>query len=436
MKNVFALFGLFLLFGALTQSCIDDSCTEKQKVTVYNPVYLGIDEVRAAVKAGPISEPESTGALYYYNDFLFIGEPGVGIHIYNNSEKKNPKNIATIEAKGNQSMAIKSDMLYIDNYMDLFVFDLSNMAQPQMVKRIDNVFIDHQILRDENVVIDYVAHEEEIEFDCNSGQFIDFVIGNDVLIDFGGWSGSGNGIQNASLDQISIAAPEASSGSRQVGIGGSLARFTIAFDRLYVVESSSMKVFSLDKADCPESVSTINLGFGIETIFPYKENLFIGSQTGMLIYSASDRDNPTLLGRVNHATVCDPVFVTDDRAYVTLRDGQNCRGFVNQLDVINITDLTRPRLVTSYNMDNPHGLSVRDEILYICDGDSGLKVFDRSNDFEIDQNQLEHIKNISAIDVISLSKDHLLMIGKDGLHQYDSSDPSDLEELSFISINK
>ena len=54
----------------------------------------------------------------------------------------------------------------------------------------------------------------------------------------------------------------------------------------------------------------------------------------------------------------------------------------------------------------------------------------------VEADQVEHIDDINAYDIIPLSNDHIIVVGDGGLYQYDSSDPSSLVELSFISIFK
>ncbi len=418
-------FSIALLFGSfLLHSCIRDTCTEYQTVTVYDPIYEDVDVVRSKVKAAMPAEPESTGALYYYEDYLFINEPGKGIHIYDNRDKRNPKNIAMIEAQGSRSLSIQNDILYFDNFMDLFVFDLSDIANPKLIRRVDDVFAGHYVRKGSQIVVDYNKSIKEFEFDCNQSWFDRGVFGGfdeNVILDGGGGPKTINNTNSSSIS------------NNVVGVGGSLARFTIAFNRLYVVEDSGLRVFSLDNPELPVAVSSVRLGWGIETIFPYGDHLFIGSRTGMFIFDVTDRNQPSLLSRFAHANVCDPVVASGDRAYVTLRSGTRCEGFTNELNVLDISNLLSPVLLKVYEMDNPHGLSVRDNILYICDGASGLKVFDRSDDYKIDKNQLDHV-DISAFDVISLSKDHLLVVGENGLYQFDSSDPRDLKELSLIAV--
>ena len=126
-----------------------------------------------------------------------------------------------------------------------------------------------------------------------------------------------------------------------------------------------------------------------------------------------------------------------DYAYVTLRDGRECETFTNQLDVVNIESLHAPQLLKTYPMHNPHGLSISDDLLFICEGTEGLKIFDKSDVAAIDENQQFHQKGLTTYDVITLGDKKLAMvIGEDGLYQYDFSDPTNLKELSVIPVAK
>ena len=156
----------------------------------------------------------------------------------------------------------------------------------------------------------------------------------------------------------------------------------------------------------------------------------------MFIYDNSNPIHPTFLSEFQHSRACDPVFVSGNHAYVTLRSGTWCDGFTNQLDVINIEDLTNPYEVASYPMDNPHGLSIKDDVLYLCEGESGLKVFNIEDVNNIDGNRIDEVKDFNTYDAISIpNKEVLLVVGEDGLYQFDTSEPSNLKELSVISVD-
>ena len=199
-----------------------------------------------------------------------------------------------------------------------------------------------------------------------------------------------------------------------------------------------MDVLSLSDHQKPAAVSTVDLGWGVETIFPYQDKLFIGSNAGMFIYDNSTPSAPSFLSSFQHARACDPVFVNDNYAYVTLRSGNTCDGFANQLDLVDITNLTAPVLKQSFPMQNPHGLSISNNNLFLCEGEFGLKSFDISEPAVLASHQLDHEKNLHAFDVISLNGNSklLLVIGEDGFYQYDFENPSELKLLSKISISK
>src|SRR5690606_30030411 len=62
------------------------------------------------------------------------------------------------------------------------------------------------------------------------------------------------------------------SGSGPAGIGGSMARFTIAKGHLYCIDQMTLNSFALQSSGALGSPVTTQVGWGIETIFPYKDN--------------------------------------------------------------------------------------------------------------------------------------------------------------------
>ena len=224
------------------------------------------------------------------------------------------------------------------------------------------------------------------------------------------------------------------------GTGGSMARFALYDKFLYAVSTSQMKLFNVQQPAAPALSNTVNMGWGIETIFPYKDKLFIGSQTGMIIYDNANPASPKQLSVFQHARVCDPVVVNGNTAYVTLRGGTACGGFTNQLDVVDITNLTNPRLVKSYPMRNPHGLGVDFPNLFICEGTYGLKSLNVSDPMNIDKNLQQYIEDLQAYDVIPMGtvsgQKTLLLIGKDGFYQFDYTNPARLRLLSRIPVSR
>ncbi|WP_332367968.1 hypothetical protein [Spirosoma telluris] len=142
------------------------------------------------------------------------------------------------------------------------------------------------------------------------------------------------------------------------GTGGSTARFTVSGNTLYTISNTDLQAYDISASSNPQKGSKTRLGFGVETIFPYKNNLFIGTQTGMYIYDINQPNTPKSVGIYTHVLSCDPVVVQGNYAYVTLRSGTNCRNqsvTTNSLDVIDISNLASPKLLRSYSMTNPRG---------------------------------------------------------------------------------
>ncbi|OJV53141.1 MAG: hypothetical protein BGO31_05145 [Bacteroidetes bacterium 43-16] len=166
------------------------------------------------------------------------------------------------------------------------------------------------------------------------------------------------------------------------GTGGSLARFTIYGNYLYVVDGTSLKTFNISNPKNMVQVSVMEIGSGIETIYPYNGNLFIGSATAMYIYSLRNPEQPQQEGMASHVRACDPVVAKDNLAYVTVRsttNGSPCGGNLDALIVYDISNIQYPTAITTVNMSNPHGLGIAENTLYVCDGQKGLKVFDVNN---------------------------------------------------------
>lgn len=109
-----------------------------------------------------------------------------------------------------------------------------------------------------------------------------------------------------------------SENSNDIGKAGSLARFTTFNDYLYTVDNSTLNVFSINDQTNPVKINDIEIGFNIETLFNYKEFLYIGSQNGMFIYSVQNPEEPQYLSEVQHFTACDPVIANATHAFVTL----------------------------------------------------------------------------------------------------------------------
>ncbi|MCT4646238.1 MAG: hypothetical protein N4A74_14725 [Carboxylicivirga sp.] len=215
------------------------------------------------------------------------------------------------------------------------------------------------------------------------------------------------------------------------GQGGSMATFTLKDNYLYVVDEYDLNVFSISKIDEPVLVNKVPIGFNIETLFSYKDYLYIGSRNGMFIYTLTNPEFPEQMARVEHFTACDPVVANDTHAFVTLHSNTWCGNNINVLEIYDINTITEPVLLSSRNLISPKGLGLYDDYLIICDDE--IKIFDISNP---EESKLVNSINKEAFDVI-IKDNVLIAISEGGLYQYNlksAKDGINFEALSSIDF--
>ena len=424
INYLFAILSISCLF--IFQSCTQDECSRSQIYIQFEPVYLKVDEIRKDIKIEAPRSLKNPGKLYYYNQYIIINEVREGLHIIDNKNPASPQNIAFVKIPGNIDMAVKNNVLFVDNYIDLLAIDIQNPKQPKLISRTEDVFNSLGQNRDLGHLVYYKETMITEEVLCSDARWGNPWFRADDLI---------------FVDQVlnsSAGAPQSNGLPASVsGVGGSMAQFTLYDHFLYVVDEWDLKVFDVEDCSNPNLANTVNVGWGIETIYPYQNKLFIGANDGMYIFDNKIPQSPTFISKFGHVRACDPVVVDGDIAYVTLRDGNTCEGFENQLDVVDVSTLTRPKLLKSFPMNNPHGLALKENKLFLCEGDAGLKSFDVTDWKILDDNQLAHIKSFFAYDVIALpDSDNLLVIGKDGLYQFKIGDGKNLKEISVIPVER
>lgn len=415
--------GALILVALITFSCTDD-CENTQTYVYLEPVYTSASEVRSSFASLDPRALENPGKIYRKDHYLFINERGKGIHIFDNNDKTNPVPLSFLNIPGNFDVAVKGDIMYVDSFVDLVVLDISDPSQVKLIRRLENVLNNFEILgfyssEETGFITDFNEIETVQVYDCDEMRTLPNPGAGGVWLAFDQAQNLNSGFR-------------AESSSPGSGLGGSFARFAIYTDFLYVVDNWTLHVFDIENLIQPNEVNLVDLGWGIETIFPYHNKLFIGSNTGMQIFDNSDPENPRYLSNFQHALACDPVVADDNYAFITLRAGNRCFGVDNQLDVVDISTLENPWLVKSYPMEHPHGLALDGDLLFLCEGKHGLKVFDVSNKKRIDQNMLTHLSNLPAYDVIAVDS-HLILVGDHGIYQFDYSNPANLKLLSVIN---
>jgi hypothetical protein len=356
------------------------------------------------------------GKIYLYDQTLYASELTRGVRQLDISSPANPTNLGLISIDGNHDTALRGTadgrrILYADSYADLVVIDVTIPASPQVLDTLRNIF----------------------------GQSHTMRWGDDILLgrpsvmsttdQVGGLSSCGGCSETMIVDQpvqgpevltMADAATVRGSGSA-TGRGGSMARFAVVDDYLYCVDYNQLYVLEIADPAKPRFLSRLQIGWGIETIFPYDDYLFIGGQNGMFIYSRSDPRNPQYVSTFEHVRACDPVVVDGSLAYVTLRGGTRCGTVVSALHIVKIADLFQPKLLVSYPLPQPMGLDVRNKIAYVCDDSTGVYILDTNDPNHI--RELARITEKPGYDTI-LDNDLLIVVSENAVSFYNVSEPN------------
>lgn len=429
MKKFLRLISLSVFFFAaisVLHGCLKDMVDTTLTYTIYTPVYKTLQEIRDGIKTLDPTPIQYPNKIYFKDNYIFLSESYKGVHIINNANPASPQNIGYLNIPSNRDMAMKNNTLYTDMFGDLLAIDVTDPKNAKLKTATSNVFQDYpNYLPDSKIIVDYSKKDTVIRSKSSaapkSGEIWYYYDGYKITA----YTSSG---------ELSSAAAGASGPSAPTyGTGGSMARFAATKQRLFTVGSNNMGVFNITDDVNPSFVKRIQLPWGIETIFPFKDNLFIGSTTGVSIFSLDNVDNPTQIGSFGHVRRCDPVVANEKYAFVTLRGNGTCGGNTNQLDILSIESLTNPTLIKSYALDNPYGLSIDGKYLFICDGTSGLKIYDASDVLNI--KLLQTIKDINPRDVIAMNSVAMVVADK-GLYQYDYKDINNIKLLSKMEITK
>lgn len=433
-KNIF----LLLVAAAITLvSCSEDQDDNVDGIygeyLIATPLKTDLFEFKE--EAVDVSEPipiENSGKIYAYKNYVFVNDVNRGFHVIDNSNPEAPENISFIKLEGNYDISIKDDRLFADSYGDLVVLDISDIDNIKMIQRLeDAIYQQFWCTVGWDVEWPQADFYDYGDFDASKEALIGWEVKTERMLvsEFESRFGINTLESDTFLNSSSADAASANSDSN-TGQGGSLARFKIVKNYLYAVEWSSISIFDISDLDNPKILEDVYTNGTIETIYNQGDILFLGGTQGMYIYDISEPAKPTFVSEFIHGTACDPVVVDGDYAYVTLRGENQCGGTESGLYIVDVSNLSKPELKKFYAMDEPYGLGFKEEKLFICDGASGLKIYDKSD--VDDLKLLNHFKDIITYDVIPLQKS-LLMIGDKVLYQYEYLD-NDIRLLSTFEL--
>ena len=406
---------LFLPLALIFVISCDPNDEDYEFVQVAIPQLMSKSAFRSSVEITVPQNIQEAGKIYAYKDYIFVNDVNKGVHIIDNSNPESPQAIKYINIPGNEDISVKDDFLYADSATDLVVFDLSDVNNVSIVERLEDVF----------EVYDY-----NIPLEVQAIDYGNYNYESDIIV---GWTITTERRKKPrNTGMVDVFDGALTNYAESVtGTGGSLARFQIVDNYLYAVGNNQMSIFNIQNLAEPTLSGTQYAGWNIETMFQADGYLYLGSTNGMYIYNLDNPSSPEFVSEFTHWEGCDPVVVDGNYAYLTLRGGNECGQLESVLEVIDISDKSYPTLAARHELENPYGLGIKDNMLFVCDGTSGLKLFDKTNPLNI--TMIKAFENIQSKDVIPL-ENSLLMIGANTLYQYKYLDDG-VELISSYSLN-
>ena len=105
--------------------------------SAYTPVFMERQELDRSVSYQTTPRDlQNPGKIYHKAPYLYVNEKYKGIHVINNANPALPVPEGFIVAPGCIDMAIKGNILYLDNAVDLVAFNLDTRVVTERVKNI------------------------------------------------------------------------------------------------------------------------------------------------------------------------------------------------------------------------------------------------------------------------------------------------------------
>jgi len=420
-----------ILIGScfVSMGCYYEGC-DSDESTCVKPVTLTWDELRADIEPryGNQETLTSPGKTYALGSYLFIIDKFRGVHIIDQTDNQNPIRIVFIPIQGISSLSIEGNYLYANSFTDLVVIDYQ--------KILDGTFDETDAYRQENIFSppsyedffpdDYAVKGEEEDYEGfivqdSSSPENGFIIGY--------YDTDGDTVLYGEYEDANVS---------YTRTGNPVVDFTLQNNYLITAQSNQVNLYSLSDPTQPalEQTYTSEDDLQLETISTYKADmLIIGTNQGTFF---KDHSVPGELDDVDFSeliTSCDAIITQGNYMYVTIRSGQACSSInnssnANKLLVYNTLQASQPVLEKSISINEPYGLDINGDQLFICN-DQGLLEFDITTPSSPVQtgDYSQPCNNIIA------TEDPMILTDDTGIRMIEYANPG-LTELAIIRIGE
>ncbi|WP_108803684.1 hypothetical protein [Aquimarina sp. Aq107] len=118
----------------------DDDFPIEPTFSQYEPILLDRNDFENSVSLKDPISINTSGKIYSKDNLLFINEVHKGFHIYDNTDPTSPTPLKFLEAPGSTDLAIRDNMIYINQATDLIAVEYNNADGITLTKRVINVF--------------------------------------------------------------------------------------------------------------------------------------------------------------------------------------------------------------------------------------------------------------------------------------------------------
>ena len=135
MINITATRGLLLLLIISLVPISFISCSEDtddifvEDYSSYEPLIMERSAIESSIEFNSNRQLADAGKIYSYGVYILINEKYEGVHIYENFDPRNPTKVGFIKVPGCIDMAVKDNVLYVDNAVDLVAVDISKLPE-------------------------------------------------------------------------------------------------------------------------------------------------------------------------------------------------------------------------------------------------------------------------------------------------------------------
>nr|WP_314498602.1 hypothetical protein [uncultured Chryseobacterium sp.] len=137
-RSVLISFSCLFLSSCWPWNGNDEPLSEPQSAFI--PVLVTRAELNN-ITLQTIKSTMNNEKIYVKDQYIFVNDRRDGFHIINNSDPANPQKLKYLKALGSTDIAIRNDILYINQARDLVALKINPATnEVQILKRIENVF--------------------------------------------------------------------------------------------------------------------------------------------------------------------------------------------------------------------------------------------------------------------------------------------------------